>query len=126
VPNLAICIGYVNASWTLRADLTARYVCRLLAHMDAHGYRSATPEYDGAAATRPLITFSSGYVRRAADVLPKQGGSAPWVLRQSYPADLLSTRFGDVTRDMVFTARPARRSPVQLDAASGHETSVAE
>jgi cation diffusion facilitator CzcD-associated flavoprotein CzcO len=126
VPNLAICIGYVNASWTLRADLTARYVCRLLAHMDAHGYRSATPEYDGAATTRPLITFTSGYVRRAADVLPKQGGSAPWVLRQSYPADLLSTRFGDVTRDMVFTARPARRSPVQLDAASGHETSVAE
>jgi hypothetical protein len=106
VPNLAICIGYVNASWTLRADLTARYVCRLLAHMDARGYRSATPEFDGDVAARPLLALTSGYVQRAADVLPKQGVAAPWVLRQSYPIDLLSTRLGDVTRDMVFTARP--------------------
>jgi monooxygenase len=126
VPNLAICVGYVNASWTLRADLTARYVCRLLAHMDARGYRSATPEYHGAAVTRPLIDLTSGYVRRAADVLPKQGRSAPWVLRQSYLADLLSTRFGDVTRDMVFTAHPMRRSPVRLDAAAGRPVPVVE
>ncbi|GAA5109728.1 flavin-containing monooxygenase [Pseudonocardia adelaidensis] len=116
VPNLAICIGYVNASWTLRADLTARYVCRLLSHMDAHGYRSATPEFDGDVAARPLLALTSGYVRRAADVLPKQGRSAPWVLRQSYPVDLLSTRFGDIGRDMVFTARPVTRSPVAVDA----------
>jgi monooxygenase len=112
VPNLAICIGYVNASWTLRADLTARYVCRLLAHMDAHGYRTATPQFDGEVAARPLLALTSGYVQRAADVLPKQGVAAPWVLRQNYVVDLLSTRFGDVTRDMVFTARPIRRSPV--------------
>ncbi|MHA6616754.1 flavin-containing monooxygenase [Pseudonocardia sp. DLS-67] len=112
VPNLAICIGYVNASWTLRADLTARYVCRLLAHMDAHGYRTATPEFTGAVAARPLLALTSGYVRRALDVLPKQGRSAPWVLRQSYPVDMLSTRFGDVSRDMVFTAR----SRVAVDA----------
>jgi monooxygenase len=116
VPNLAICIGYVNASWTLRADLTAKYVCRLLAHMDAHRYRSATPEFDGAVAARPLLALTSGYVQRAADVLPKQGIAAPWVLRQNYPVDLLSTRFGDVTRDMVFTARPIRRSPVAAPA----------
>jgi cation diffusion facilitator CzcD-associated flavoprotein CzcO len=118
VPNLAICIGYVNASWTLRADLTARYVCRLLAYMDARGYRSATPEYGGAAATRSLLALTSGYVQRAADVLPKQGESAPWVLRQNYPADLLSTRFGDITRDLVFTARPMQHSPVPLDTAA--------
>jgi monooxygenase len=116
VPNLAICIGYVNASWTLRADLTARYVCRLLAHMDAHGYRSATPEFDGAVAGRPLLALTSGYVQRAADVLPKQGTAAPWVLRQSYPTDMLSTRFGDVSRDMVFTARPMAHPPVAVDA----------
>jgi monooxygenase len=119
VPNLAICIGYVNASWTLRADLTARYVCRLLAFMDAHGYRSATPEFDGEIAVRPVLDLTSGYVRRAADVLPRQGVAAPWVLRQNYLVDLLSTRFGDVGRDMVFTARPMRPAPVAVDAAGG-------
>jgi cation diffusion facilitator CzcD-associated flavoprotein CzcO len=118
VPNLALCIGYVNASWTLRADLTARYVCRLLAHMDAHGYRSAVPEFDGGVAARPLLTLTSGYVRRSADALPKQGRSAPWVLRQNYPLDMLSTRFGDVGRDMAFTVRPARREPVAAPEAS--------
>ncbi|TQM38051.1 flavin-containing monooxygenase [Pseudonocardia cypriaca] len=118
VPNLAICIGYVNASWTLRSDLTARYVCRLLAHMDAHGYRSATPEFDGDVAARPLLALTSGYVQRAADVLPKQGTAAPWVLHQNYLVDVLSTRFGDVTRDMVFAVRPMRRSTVAVDAAA--------
>jgi cation diffusion facilitator CzcD-associated flavoprotein CzcO len=118
VPNLAICIGYVNASWTLRADLTARYVCRLLAHMDAHGYRAATPEFHGNVAARPLLALTSGYVQRATDVLPKQGVAAPWVLRQNYVVDLLSTRFGDVTRDMVFAARPMSKSSVAVDAAA--------
>jgi monooxygenase len=116
VPNLAICIGYVNASWTLRADLTARYVCRLLAHMDARGYLSATPEFDGELDPRPLLALASGYVRRAAAVLPKQGAATPWALRQNYPLDLLSTRFGDVTRDMAFTARPMRHPPVAVAA----------
>jgi cation diffusion facilitator CzcD-associated flavoprotein CzcO len=118
VPNLALCIGYVNASWTLRADLTARYVCRLLAHMDAHGYSSATPEPSGDVGERPLLTLTSGYVQRAAGVLPKQGRAAPWLMRHSYPRDLLSTRFADVARDMVFTARPMRRAPVPVDAAA--------
>ncbi|HLU54347.1 MAG TPA: NAD(P)/FAD-dependent oxidoreductase [Pseudonocardia sp.] len=111
VPNLAICIGYVNASWTLRADLTARYVCRLLAHMDEHGYGAATPRFDGRGDTRPLLALTSGYVRRAEHLLPKQGAAGPWVLRHSYPIDLVTTRFGDLTRDMEFTAR--HRAPVQ-------------
>jgi hypothetical protein len=108
VPNLAICIGYVNASWTLRADLTARYVCRLLAHMDAHGYRSATPRFDGELDPRPLLALTSGYVRREQHLLPKQGAADPWVLRQNYLLDLFAIRFGDVGRDMVFTVQPAR------------------
>jgi cation diffusion facilitator CzcD-associated flavoprotein CzcO len=118
VPNLALCVGYANASWTLRADLTARYVCRLLAYMDARGYRSATPEFRGDGAVRPLLPLTSGYVLRAVDVLPKQGAAAPWVLRQSYPVDLLSTRLGNVGRDMVFTAGPVPHSPVAVDAAT--------
>ncbi|MGH3586066.1 MAG: flavin-containing monooxygenase [Pseudonocardia sp.] len=105
VPNFSLCIGYVNASWTLRADIAARYVCRLLAHMDTHGYRTATPEFDGAASATPLLPLTSGYVRRAADILPKQGTRDPWRLRQNYVLDLVSTRFGDVTRDMAFTVR---------------------
>jgi monooxygenase len=119
VPNLALCIGYVNASWTLRADITARYVCRLLAHMDAHDYRSATPELDGPVTARPLLDLDAGYVQRAADVLPKQGGKDPWKLRQNYPLDLLTTRFADVTRDMVFTARPVGRPPIAARTAQG-------
>nr|WP_239028903.1 NAD(P)/FAD-dependent oxidoreductase [Pseudonocardia acidicola] len=108
VPNLAMCIGYTNASWTLRADLTSRHVCRLLAHMDAHGYARAVPQLDEPVATRPLLDLSSGYVQRAVDALPKQGPRAPWTMRQNYILDLISTRFGDVGRDMVFTARDDR------------------
>ena len=104
VPNLAFCVGYVNASWTLRADITARYVCRLLSHMDARGYRCAAPEIDGRVVPRPLLDLASGYVLRGAGAMPKQGTKAPWVMRQNYVLDFVSTRFGDITRDMVFTA----------------------
>jgi monooxygenase len=103
VPNLAFCIGYVNASWTLRADLVARYVCRLLTYMDAHGYATATPRSPGAVPTRPLLDLTSGYVRRSLAVLPKQGTRSPWVLRQSYLHDRFDMDLGNVTRDMQFT-----------------------
>ncbi|WP_308259278.1 NAD(P)/FAD-dependent oxidoreductase [Pseudonocardia sp. H11422] len=112
IPNLAMCIGYTNASWTLRADLTSRYVCRLLAHMDAHGIVSAVPQLDGPVESRPLLGLTSGYVQRAVDVLPKQGPRAPWAMRQNYVLDLISTRFGDVTRDMVLTPRGGSPTPV--------------
>jgi monooxygenase len=105
VPNLAFCIGYVNASWTLRADLVARYVCRLLTHMDAHGYVAATPRSPGVMPTRPLLDLTSGYVRRSLAVLPKQGTSSPWVLRQSYLHDRFDMDLGNVARDMEFTVR---------------------
>jgi monooxygenase len=116
VPNFALCLGYINASWTLRADLNARYVCRLLAHMDAQGYRSATPEFDGSVPSRPLMALTSGYVRRAAAILPKQGAAEPWMVRQNYPLDLLGMRFADVNRDMVFTARTPLRPQATADA----------
>jgi monooxygenase len=114
VPNLAFCIGYINASWTLRADLVARYVCRLLTHMDAHGYVTATPRSPGAIPTRPLFNLTSGYVRRSLAVLPKQGTRAPWVLRQSYLSDRLDMDLGNVTRDMEFTV--AAHSPARVTA----------
>ena len=72
VPNLAFTFGYTNASWTLKADLTREYVCRLLRHMDRHGHavpsRGATRRWQ-----EPFLDFSSGYVQRARDLLPKQG-----------------------------------------------------
>ena len=78
VPNLAMALGYTNASWTLKCDLTCEYVCRLLAHMDAHGYSRCTPRNrDPSLGTEPFIDFSSGYVRRSIDQLPQAGLAAP-------------------------------------------------
>ena len=97
VPNFAFAIGYTNASWTLKCDLTCEYVCRLLAHMDEHGYRLCTPEnLDPTVTELPFIDFSSGYVQRSIDKFPKQGSKAPWRLRQNYPLDIVSLKFGAV------------------------------
>ncbi|HEY0026370.1 MAG TPA: NAD(P)/FAD-dependent oxidoreductase [Allosphingosinicella sp.] len=90
VPNMALSFGYTNASWTLKCDLTARWVCRLLKHMDAQGYRVAVPRLPENGVERaPLLNFSSGYVQRAAGVLPGQGTAAPWRLHQNYVKDLM-------------------------------------
>jgi monooxygenase len=90
VPNFAFTIGYTNASWTLKADLVADFVCRLLAHMDAHGVRRAVAPRDPSVGEERLITFSSGYILRALDELPKQGDREPWKLRQNYLKDVRS------------------------------------
>jgi monooxygenase len=97
VPNLAMAFGYTNASWTLKCDLTCGYVCRLLNHMDAHGYRWCTPHNsDSSMAEQPFIDFSSGYVQRSIHLFPKQGSKMPWRLHQNYALDILSLRFGGV------------------------------
>ncbi|WP_246486491.1 flavin-containing monooxygenase [Kribbella qitaiheensis] len=96
VPNLAWCIGYTNNSWTLRSDLTSQYVCRLLNHLDRTGTSICVPEIDPAeydAPARPVVDLSSGYIRRAANLLPRQGSYGPWRLRQNYPRDFLSLRY---------------------------------
>ena len=94
VPNLVQTFGYTNASWTLKSDLTGRYLCRLLRHMDAQGTPVATPRLPADIEPRPFLDFSSGYVLRAADRLPRQGAEAPWRLHQNYLLDLLALRFG--------------------------------
>ncbi|WP_436520247.1 flavin-containing monooxygenase [Actinoplanes sp. HUAS TT8] len=106
VPNFAYCIGYVNASWTLRADLAHRYVLKLLDHMDRHGYAVATPARLSSSG-RPLLDLSSGYVQRALDRFPRQGDRDPWLVRQNYLRDVVTTPRADVTRDMTFTPRSA-------------------
>ena len=94
VPNMAMAFGYTNASWTLKADLTAGFVCRLLKHMDAKGYRAVCPQTDRPLTAEPFLDFSSGYVVRATERLPKQGPAAPWRVHQNYLLDLLALRFG--------------------------------
>ena len=97
VPNLAIVLGYTNASWTLKVDLTCEYVCRVLDHMDAHGYAQCVPgQPDPSVDELPFIDFTSGYVRRAAGRFPKQGSKAPWRIYQNYIHDILSLRVGRV------------------------------
>lgn len=106
VPNLASAVGYTNASWTLKCDLTAEHVCRLLNHMRDHGYASVTPRVrDASMPTEPLLGLRSGYVQRALDSLPKQGTRAPWRLHQNYLKDLFMLRFGRVAEDELAFAR---------------------
>ncbi|MFC3712093.1 flavin-containing monooxygenase [Sphingoaurantiacus capsulatus] len=96
VPNLASSFGYTNASWTLKADLTCEYVCRILNHLKASGTKIATPHRDAGVEVEPFLDFSSGYVQRALDVLPKQGKTKPWKLYQNYALDLMTLRYGKV------------------------------
>jgi cation diffusion facilitator CzcD-associated flavoprotein CzcO len=118
VPNLALTFGYTNASWTLKADLVAGYVCRLLRHMRAHGHAVVVPDGPpaGPDGLPPLIDLRAGYVRRGAALLPRRGLAGPWRLVNSYPRDLLTLRHGRVDDGHLrFTAadpaapEPARR-----------------
>ena len=88
VPNLAFAVGYTNASWTLKCDLTSRYVCRLLNHMDKHGHAECRPRRDPNVEEVPLLDFSSGYVQRSINEFPRQGSVMPWKLYQNYALDL--------------------------------------
>lgn len=99
VPNLAFTIGYTTASWTLRADLVATHVCRLLRHLGRCGHTVVTPTLPAGAShwpLAPLIGFSSGYVLRGRALMPQQGPRAPWRLHQSYLRELVALRLGRV------------------------------
>ena len=96
VPNMIVTFGYTNASWTLKAELTADYACRLLRYMDKHNYRQAVVRRDGSVQEQPFLDFTSGYVQRAANVLPKQGDRAPWQVHQNYLKDKLTIQYGRI------------------------------
>lgn len=113
VPNCALAFGYTNASWTLKADLTAAWVCRLLKHMDAHDQAVAVAPRDPGVAEAPFLDFNSGYVERARHLLPKQGAVKPWQVYQNYLRDLLTIRFGRI-EDGVLRLTP-RRAPQHND-----------
>jgi monooxygenase len=117
VPNFALTSGYTNASWTLKCDLVCEYVCRLLNHMDAHGYRQCMPqERDPQPDDQPFIDLASGYVLRAIDRFPRQGAKAPWRLHQNYVLDIVGLKRGELEDGtMIFSrARPAPREAQPL------------
>jgi len=105
MPNFAVCIGYTNASWTLRGDLTSRLVCKVLNHMKARGYSSVVPVPDGSLRERPLLDLTSGYIQRSIQDFPRAGHRSPWRVRQNYILDAATTLRTDLDR----TLRPTRR-----------------
>jgi monooxygenase len=111
VPNLSFTVGYTNASWTLKADLTSEYACRLINHLDANGYDYCVPEVgDPSVTEQPLLDFSSGYVLRSIHKLPKQGSKEPWKLKQNYPLDLRALRYGPLDDGTMKFVRLRRRA----------------
>jgi monooxygenase len=113
VPNLVSTFGYINASWTLRADLNSEFVCRLLAHMDETGTRQVTPrlrDADGNMPASPWIKdFSSGYMSRMMDRLPRQGDREPWINPQNYTRDKKMIRYGALEDGVLHFDNPARK-----------------
>jgi len=107
VPNLAITLGYTNASWTLKCDLVCEFVCRLLNHMQKNGYDKCVARVKDRSASEeePLLDFSSGYVQRSIALLPKQGKKAPWKLYQNYFLDLVGLRYGDLEDGVIELSR---------------------
>jgi len=108
VPNLASVFGYINASWTLKADLICNYVCRLLNLMDRKGARQVTPRNGHEAAVAPFVEkFSSGYVQRAIATWPKQGSKAPWRVYQNYLHDVWALKWSPVDNEALEFSSPA-------------------
>jgi monooxygenase len=98
VPNVASVFGYINASWTLKADLICSYVARLITYMDKKGYAQVTPRNrESSMSTAGFLEhFSSRYVQRSISKLPKQGTKAPWRVKQNYFADIMQLRYAAI------------------------------
>ena len=111
VPNFAFCVGYTNASWTLRADLSSNFVCRVLNHMHRHKYHTVVPVCDPTKLDpRPLLDFNAGYVLRAIPDLPKQAATKPWFIRQNYLRDAITMKLARIDDGVLrfATATPAK------------------
>ncbi|WP_036167330.1 NAD(P)/FAD-dependent oxidoreductase [Massilia sp. 9096] len=105
LPNCVMTFGYTNASWTLKADLTAGYVCRLLRYMDRKGLAIAVPRRETDVTPEPFLSFSSGYVQRARNVLPQQGSRRPWQVYQNYFQDMFTIRYGRIADGVMHFGR---------------------
>jgi len=102
VPNMALSLGYTNASWTLKSDLTAEYVCRLLDHMDSRGYAYCCPRVKGPSLeAESMLALSAGYIERGRHKFPKEASVAPWRLHQNYALDVMALRYASVKDDVM-------------------------
>jgi cation diffusion facilitator CzcD-associated flavoprotein CzcO len=118
VPNMAVALGYTNASWTLKCDLCSHYVCRVLNYMDEHGYDQCMPlAPDPSLPREPFIDFNSGYVVRSIDKFPKQGPHAPWRLYQNYPRDIGLLKRGPLQDEGIKFSRAPSKEPRELQTA---------
>ncbi|MEQ1785693.1 MAG: NAD(P)/FAD-dependent oxidoreductase [Acidimicrobiales bacterium] len=116
VPNFAVAIGYTNASWTLKCDLTCDYVTRLLNHLHDSGLRQCTPvNLDPEVTAAPLLGLSSGYVQRSADRFPKQGSKFPWQVHQSYLRDYRALKRSDIEDDAMAFSNPVAPAVAPLE-----------
>ena len=117
VPNMAAVFGYINASWTLKADLICAYVCRLLNFMDRKGVRQVMPQSRNAAAAANFVeNFTPGYIERALASWPKQGSEMPWRVYQNYFRDTISLKWRPIADGALEFSRPAK-APIQPAAA---------
>lgn len=125
VPNLAAVFGYTNASWTLKADLSSEYMCRILKHMDRTGTDFAVPKQSrDDLELEPWLDFSSSYVQRSIDKFPRQASDKPWKLNQDYAKDLFALRFGKLD-DGVLTFRKRHQSDlIEIDQAATRSTNT--
>ena len=114
VPNSASVFGYINASWTLKADLICAYVCRLLNFMDSKGVRQVTPRSNGEKAAAPFVEkFLPGYMERALANWPKQGSKSPWRVYQNYVRDTVSLKWASVENDALEFSNPPKEHLLQ-------------
>ncbi len=112
IPNMAFAIGYTNASWTLKCDIVLDFVCRLLNQMRQRGYDCCVAEPDPTIAPEPLMSLNAGYILRSVDKLPRQGGRAPWRLRQNYALDALTLKLGGLDDGVLRFSRAGSAPPV--------------
>ncbi|MBZ5523464.1 MAG: NAD(P)/FAD-dependent oxidoreductase [Acidobacteriia bacterium] len=120
IPNLASVFGYINASWTLKADLICNYVCRLLNVMDKKGVCQVTPKNRGESEAAPFVTnFTPGYIERALAGWPKQGSKSPWRVYQNYIRDTISLKWKPVDDGVLEFSNPPQVAPNPAFARTG-------
>ncbi|HLR17093.1 MAG TPA: NAD(P)/FAD-dependent oxidoreductase [Alcanivoracaceae bacterium] len=110
LPNVAMIFGYTNSSWTLKADIGAEYICRILTNMERRGMRQVMPVLkDTNIKTRPFLDFSAGYVQRALDAFPKQGTKAPWKVKQNYLFDFIMLKLSKLDDGILQFSHPIKK-----------------
>lgn len=124
VPNMSMSVGYINASWTLRADLVSKYVAKLIRHMRDRGLGVAMPVAPEGLTPAPLLNLTAGYIQRVIGQFPKVGHIAPWTMPQNYVKDKIAFARADVTEAMHFLPIGAKGATLPKGAAAPAELNL--